>query len=134
MKRLIAPAVLVAYGMIPVAAFVLVRGSDSPESVGSDVALSAIPLLLLATVGWRLVWPRWKLVGKLIVHPSIYAILSVYIGSWTIAVAWLHQGVFGLGVHIWFSRRHGFTWYAVEDPERYVAASKEMVSGTREVQ
>lgn len=91
------------------------------------VLLATLPLALLASVSWRLVWPRWKLVTKLVVHPCVYAVLAYYIGFWSVVIAWIHQGVFGLGVHIWFSRRHGFTWYSVEDPERYVRLSKEWV-------
>lgn len=94
-----------------------------------DVVLASIPMVALAAVTWRLVWPRWKLVAKVLLHPCIYALLSLYIGHWSVLVAWLHQGVLGLGGHIWFSRRHGFTWYAVEDPERYVQLSKAMVGG-----
>lgn len=92
-----------------------------------DVVLASIPMLALAAVTWRLVWPKWKLVGKLVLQPCFYALLSMWIGHWSILVAWIHQGVFGLGVHIWFSRRHGFTWYNVEDPERYVQHSKQWV-------
>ena len=92
-----------------------------------DVLLASIPLLAVAAVTWRLVWPRWKLVAKLLLHPCFYALLALYIGHWSVLVAWLHQGVLGLGGHIWFSRKHGFTWYAVEDPERYVQMSKAMV-------
>jgi hypothetical protein len=92
-----------------------------------DVVLASIPMIALATVTWRLVWPRWKLIAKLLIHPCIYAVLSLYIGHWSVLIAWLHQGGLGLGGHIWFSRKHGFTWYAVEDPERYVQLSKAMV-------
>ena len=92
-----------------------------------DVLLASIPMLLLAAFTWRLVWPRWKLVGKVILHPCIYAVLSLWVGHWSVLIAWIHQGVLGLGGHVWFSRKHGFTWYAVEDPERYVALSKAMV-------
>jgi hypothetical protein len=92
-----------------------------------DVVLATIPMVLLAAVTWRLVWPRWKLVAKLLLHPLMYAILSLYVGHWSVLVAWVHQGLLGLGGHIWFSRKHGFTWYAVEDPQRYVQQSKEMV-------
>lgn len=35
-----------------------------------DAALSTVPALVLAAVTWRVVWPRWKLVGKLVLHPS----------------------------------------------------------------
>ncbi len=133
MQRLASTAALMVYVAVPAAAVLLVRGSDRPiEAIGVDVILATVPLLLLAAFTWRLVWPRWKLFGKLALHPCVYAILSVYIGHWCIAVAWLHQGVFGLGWHIWFSRRHGFTWYAVEDPARYVEVSKEMVAGLQE--
>ena len=92
-----------------------------------DVVLATIPVAALAAVTWRLVWPRWKLVAKLVLHPLLYAGLSLLIGHWSVVVAWLHQGVLGLGGHIWFARRHGFTWYAVEDPARYVALSKHTV-------
>lgn len=91
------------------------------------VVLATLPMVLLAGVTWGLVWPRWKLVVKLILHPCVYAVLAYYLGFWSVLIAWVHQGVFGLGGHIWFSRKHGFTWYAVEDPERYVRVSKEMV-------
>jgi hypothetical protein len=93
-----------------------------------DVVLATVPMVALAAVTWRLVWPRWKLVGKVLIHPCLYAGLSLLIGHWSVPVAWIHQGVFGLGGHIWFSKKHGFTWYAVEDPDRYVALSKAMVS------
>ena len=96
------------------------------ERVALDVALASIPMVLLTSITWRLVWPRWKLLGKLVLDPCLYAILSLYVGHWSILIAWIHQGL-GLGSHIWFSRKHGFTWYAVEDPERYVTLSKQMV-------
>jgi hypothetical protein len=92
-----------------------------------DVVLATLPLLLVAAVTWRVTWPRWKFWVKLLLHPVIYAALSLLIGHWSVLVAWIHQGVLGLGVHIWFCRKHGFTWYAVEDPERYMALSKAMV-------
>lgn len=93
-----------------------------------DVVLATIPALMLAAVTWRVTWPKWKLVAKLLLHPIFYLILSLLIGHWSILIAWLHQGA-GLAGHIWFSRKHGFTWYAIEDPERYVALSREMVAG-----
>ena len=125
-KRLVGPAVLLAYATVPVAAFVVVqRSAPSLATLRFDVLLSTIPMVLLAAFTWRLVWPKWKLVAKLLLHPCIYAILSVWIGHWSIAVAWVHQGVLGLGGHIWFSKAHGFKWYAVEDPDRYVALSKQ---------
>jgi hypothetical protein len=87
-------------------------------------------MVLLVSITWRLVWPRWKLLGKLLLHPCIYAILSLYVGHWSVVIAWLHQGL-GLGGHIWFSRKHGFTWYSVEDPQRYMRLSKEAVGTLR---
>ena len=54
------------------------------------------------------------------------AALSLALGHWSLLIMGLHQGV-GLGVHIWFSRKHGFTWWAVEDPEEYVRLSKAWV-------
>jgi hypothetical protein len=101
------------------------------KRVALDVMLASIPMIALAVVTWRVVWPRWKLVAKLLLHPAVYAVLSWYLGHWSVQVAWLHQGVLGLGGHIWFSRKHGFTWYAVEDPERYVQLSKAGVEKLR---
>jgi len=92
--------------------------------IALDVLLASIPMVALAAVTWRVVWPRWKLLGKLVFHPLLYAVLSYYLGHWSIAIAWVHQGVLGLGGHIWFSRKHGFTWYRIEDPARYVELSK----------
>ena len=91
---------------------------------------ATIPALLLAALTWRVVWPRWKLVAKLIAHPCIYLLIALAIGPWSVPIAWLHQGA-GLVGHIWFCKKHGFTWYAVEDPARYVAASRDMVNSLR---
>lgn len=92
-----------------------------------DATLATIPALLLAAVTWRVVWPRWKLVGKLLLHPAIYFALALVIGHWSVLIAWAHQGA-GLAGHYWFSKKHGFTWYAVEDPNRYIALSKAAVN------
>jgi hypothetical protein len=94
------------------------------------VILATIPAALLAALTWRVVWPRWKLVVKLVAHPCLYLALALVIGHWSVPLAWVHQGA-GLAGHIWFSKKHGFTWYAVEDPERYVAASRAMVESLR---
>lgn len=66
------------------------------NSLVLDVVLATIPMVALAAVTWRLVWPRWKLIAKLLVHPCIYALLSLYIGHWSVLIAWIHQGVLGL--------------------------------------
>jgi hypothetical protein len=95
--------------------------------VALDVALATIPMVLFVSITWRLIWPKWKLFGKVLLHPCIYALLSHYVGHWSVVIAWLHQGL-GLGGHIWFSQKHGFTWYAVEDPERYVRSSRAAVA------
>jgi len=98
-------------------------------TVLTDLAIVA-PLYFLALFStWRLIWPWWKRLGKPLAFFAIVAVLSQLIGHWSLLFAVLHQGL-GLGVHIWFSRKHGFTWYAVEDPERYVALSKEWVGSS----
>ena len=58
-------------------------------------------------------------------NPAV-ALLSLRVGRWSVAARWAHQ-LLGLGFHVWFSRRHGFTWYAVEDPARYVELSRRSV-------
>lgn len=124
----IAVPILGLYGTVPLAAaFLAARTTRSIEDLVFDVALSTVPMLMLTAIGWRLVWPRWKLFAKILIHPCIYLILSIYIHHWSILLAWFHQGVLGLGGHIWFSRKHGFKWYAVEDVERYIELSKRAV-------
>ena len=91
-----------------------------------DLALAAPPFVAGLALPWRLIWPRWKLPGKAVAYFGAVAVLSVFIGHWSVLLAWLHQGV-GIGFHVWFCRRHGFRWYAVEDPERYVALSRQAV-------
>lgn len=88
--------------------------------------LASVPALLMSLITWRLIWPRWKRVAKLLIHPCAYAVLAFVIGPWSVPLAWAHQGI-GLAGHVWFSKQNGFTWYAVEDPERYVALSKASV-------
>ena len=74
----------------------------------------------------RLIWPTWKVPLKGIFYFSAVAWLSTVIGHYSLIFAFIHQGI-GLVGHLWFCRVHGFTWYAVEDPERYVALSKAAV-------
>lgn len=93
-----------------------------------DALLASIPMVAIASFTWRLVWPRWKLFAKLVTHPILYAVLSLGIGHWSVLIAWIHQGVLGLGVHIWFCKRHGFKWYAVEDPDCYMQIGKDAVA------
>lgn len=100
--------------------------SDAVAALFRDVALASPPFLVGLALTRRLVWPRWKLAGKAVFYLGGVAFLSWWIGPWSILVGWLHQGL-GIGVHIVFCRRHGFTWYAVEDPDRYVRLSKEAV-------
>lgn len=91
-----------------------------------DLAIAGVPWLVGMAATWRMVWPKWKILGKAAFYFGAVALLSSRIGHWSLLPAFLHQGL-GLGIHIWFSRKHGFTWYAVEDPERYVELSKAMV-------
>ena len=91
-----------------------------------DVLWALPPLLVGLALTHRLVWPRWKIPGKIAFYVAGVGLLSTWIGSWSVLLGWLHQCV-GILFHIRFSRRHGFTWYAVEDPERYVRLSREAV-------
>ncbi len=91
-----------------------------------DLSIVAVFWAFGLAATWRLIWPKWKIVGKSVAFFGLVALGSWLIGHWVLLLALAHQGL-GLGVHIWFSRRNGFTWYAVEDPERYVELSKQMV-------
>ncbi len=91
-----------------------------------DVLLALPPLLLGLALTHRLVWPRWKLPGKVVFYVAAVALLSLWLGSWSVVIGWAHQ-LTGLLFHVRFCRQHGFTWYAVEDPVRYVQLSREAV-------
>ena len=91
-----------------------------------DLAVATVPFLAGMAITWRLVWPRWKVFGKGAFYFSAVAFGSWLIGHLILLFAFLHQGV-GIAVHMWFCRKHGFTWYAVEDAERYVELSRAVV-------
>lgn len=96
------------------------------ESTLEYALIASVPALLMSLITWRLIWPRWKRITKLLIHPRAYAVLAFFIGPWSVPIAWVHQGI-GLAGHVWFSKKHGFKWYAVEDPERYIALSRASV-------
>lgn len=99
MGRIVFAATLLGYALVPVAALLLLRSTDRELSlILRDAGIATIPMIALALITWRLVWPRWKLVAKVVVHPFLYAILSIFLGAWSILIAWIHQGVLGLGV------------------------------------
>lgn len=93
-----------------------------PSSVLPDVLLATPPLLFGLVITWRLIWPWWKLPGKIVFYVAAVAALSLWLGHWSVVIGWLHQGL-GLVFHIRFCATHGFTWYRVEDPARYRALS-----------
>jgi len=94
--------------------------------VAIDLLLAAPPFVLGLAPTHRLIWPRWKVGGKALFYFGMVAGLSFLIGRWSVVLGWAHQ-LSGLAFHVWFCRKHGFTWYAVEDPARYVALSKAAV-------
>lgn len=96
-----------------------------------DLAIIAALQAVGMAATWRLVWPRWKVLGKSAMVLGAGAAMSLWIGHWSVLALGLHAAL-GLGVHVWFSRRHGFTWWAVEDPEAYVRLSKEWVGVQQE--
>ena len=94
-------------------------------NVALDVALASPPLLVGLALTWRLIWPRWKVFGKIVAYVVGVGALSSFLGHWSILLGWLHQST-GLLFHVLFCRKHGFTWYAVEDP---VVVGDRTVSG-----
>lgn len=88
------------------------------SSVFSDVLLATPPLLFGLAITGPLIWPRWKIPGKIVFYLAAIAALSLWVGRWSVVIGWLHQGL-GMALHIRFCARHGFTWYRVEDPSRY---------------
>ena len=96
------------------------------RTVPLDLALALPPFAVGLVLTWRLIWPRWKAVGKAVAYFLAVGVLSLFIGHWSVVLAWIHQGI-GMVFHIRFCRTHGFTWYAVEDPDRYVELSMRSV-------
>ena len=94
--------------------------------IAVDLTVASVPFAVGMFATWNLIWPKWKVVGKTAAYFAGVGALSWLIGHWSVLLAFAHQGL-GLAVHVWFCRKHGFTWYAVEDPARYVQLSKEMV-------
>jgi hypothetical protein len=88
-----------------------------------DVALALPPFVVGLVLTWRVIWPRWKVYGKSVAYVVGVAVLSFFLGHWSVVLGWAHQAM-GLAFHLWFCRRNGFTWYSVEDPDRYIALSK----------
>ena len=98
-----------------------------PHPILLDLLLAAIPFALGMAATWRLIWPWWKIPGKTAAYFAGVALLSAWIGHWSLLLALAHQGL-GLGFHIWFCRRHGLAWYAITDPEEYKRLSRAMLS------
>ena len=91
-----------------------------------DLTLAAVPFAVLMAATHRLIWPRWKVAGKTAFYFAAVALLSALIGHWSVLLALLHQGT-GLAFHVWFCRRHGLVWHRIDDPERYIALSRQAV-------
>ena len=91
-----------------------------------DVGLALPPFVVGIVLTWRVIWPHWKVYGKGVAYVVGVALFSLWLGHWSILIGWAHQ-MMGLGFHLWFCKRHGFTWYSIEDPDRYVALSKQSV-------
>lgn len=92
----------------------------------TDVSLALPPLVVGMVLTRRLIWPAWKVPGKIVAYIAAIAALSYWIGHWSVVIGWLHQ-LTGMLFHVQFCRRHGFTWYRVEDPARYRALSMRSV-------
>lgn len=81
-------------------------GGDVAEGLSVlHVAQATLPMLFLAAVTGRLIWPRREMVGKLIVHPCLYTVLAYHVGFWRKVIAWVHQGIPGQGMQMG-KRRH----------------------------
>jgi len=95
-----------------------------PSPIVIDVLIAAVVWSGGMAMTWRLVWPKWKIAGKGLFSLGVTAALSWWLGHWSLLFILLHSGL-GIAFHLWWCQRHGFTWYAVEDPERYISLQKE---------
>lgn len=87
------------------------------------VLIEAISLSMF----WRLIWPAWKRPGKAVFYLAVSAALTAWLGVWALVFVVGHP-LLGWVLHWRFCKKHGFRWWHVEDPQRYVELQKEAVA------
>jgi hypothetical protein len=95
-------------------------------SLWVPIVVAVLFQAVLAPITWRLVWPPYKRVGKIVAFLAIASALAWFFGWWSLVFVVVHQSV-GLVFHIWWCRRHDLDVWR-PDPEAYVQTQKEWVA------
>ncbi len=67
----------------------------------------------------RFIAPRWKVFGKLVFYLAVAALLSAWLGHWSLIWIVGHQ-LLGVAGHIWWCRRNEINWLNCTPRDRYL--------------
>jgi uncharacterized membrane protein len=85
-----------------------------------DLAVALVLWLSGFVVFGRFISPRWKIGGKLVFYLAVTALLSAWVGHWSLIWVIGHPAL-GVGGHIWWCRKHDINWLTCEPRDRYLA-------------
>ena len=68
----------------------------------------------------RFIVPRWKVGGKLVFYLAVTALLSAWVGHWSLIWVIGHPAL-GISGHVWWCRTHEISWLTCEPRDRYLA-------------
>lgn len=91
-----------------------------------NLGVAAVLETLGLALTWRLIWPRWKRLGKPLFYLAVTAALTAWLGAWALLFVIGHP-LLGWRMHTRFCRRHGMNPWRVDDPARYIELSKEAI-------
>lgn len=84
-----------------------------------DLAIALALWLLAFGLFGRFVAPRWKVGGKLVFYIGITAVLSYFLGHWSLVWVFGHPAL-GIGGHVWWCNKHGIHPITCEPRDRYL--------------
>ena len=93
--------------------------SSIDASVVIDLGLALAIWLAGFAVFGRFIAPRWKVGGKFIIYMAVSAVLSAWIGHWSLIWIVGHQ-LLGVAGHVWWCRGHGINWLTCQPRVRYL--------------
>jgi len=98
-----------------------------------NMCIAAVLQLVGLLFTGRLIWPQWKIPGKVLFYLGFSFLFSYYWPYFGLAFIFIHPAL-GIAGHIWFCKQIGMTWWKVEDPEKYIQAQKDWVQQNKNQQ